>query len=215
VRAPARLDREVIRPLGGGVLGGPNFQAEVADVFELGYRARPIGVLTGSVTAFLHQWDRLRSGTAPPVIIENRIEGPVYGVEGWAAWQVTRAWRLSGGATALRKRLRLEPGSTDPVGTRNPQLANDPGHQWMLRSSLGLGRRHDLDAAVRRVGALPNPSVPAYTAVDARYAWRPRPDLELSLVAQNIFDRSHPEFGAAPGRSEIERDVSLRARWSR
>ena len=32
VRAPARLDREIINPLGGNVLGGPNFESEVANV---------------------------------------------------------------------------------------------------------------------------------------------------------------------------------------
>jgi iron complex outermembrane receptor protein len=213
VRAPARLDREVVTPA-GTVVGGPHFQAEIADVFEVGYRGRPLTVLTVSVTAFLQEWDRLRSGTAPPVIIENGIEGPVHGVEAWATWQPTPAWRLSGGLTALRKRLRLEPDSTDPVGTGNPQLANDPGHQWLMRSSLNLAVRHEVDATVRHVGALPNPAVPAYTAVDLRYAWRVHPDLELSLKGQNVFDRRHPEFGAGPRRSEIERGLLVRARWS-
>jgi iron complex outermembrane receptor protein len=213
VRAPARFDRDVIRPL-GGVFGGPNFVAEVANVFQVGYRARPISVVTGSVTAFLHRWDKLRSATAPPVFFENKIEGPVYGVEAWASWQVVSAWRLSGGLTALRKRLRLEPDSTDLLGTRNPQLANDPGHQWTLRSSLSLWTRHELDATVRHVAELPNPNVPAYTAVDLRYGWRVRPDLELSVKGQNVLDGSHPEFNAAPGRSEFERGVLLRATWS-
>ena len=39
VRAPARLDREVINPLGGNVLGGPAFESEVANVYQIGYRA--------------------------------------------------------------------------------------------------------------------------------------------------------------------------------
>jgi iron complex outermembrane recepter protein len=216
VRAPARLDREVVRPIAlGTVMGGPNFQSEVANVIEGGYRGQPLSVLTTSVTVFLHAWDRLRSGTALPVIIENRIEGPVYGLEAWGTWQATRAWRVSGGLTTFRKRLRLEQGSTDPVGTSNPQLANDPGHQWLLRSSFNFWTSHELDSMVRRVAVLPNPRVPAYTAVDMRYAWRVRPGLELSLLGQNLFDRSHPEFNAAPGRSEIERGVFLRAHWSR
>jgi len=210
VRAPARLDRDVISPF-GTVLGGPNFESEVADVFELGYRGRPTGVLTTSVTAFLHQWDKLRSGTTVPVLLENRIEGPVYGVEAWTTWQVIGPWRLSGGATAFRKRLRLEPGSTDPVGTNNPQLANDPGYQWLLRSSLNFWSAHTLDTMVRHVGKLPNPSVPAYTSVDARYGWRARPNLELSVKVEGLFDRSHPEFG----RNELERRALLQARWSR
>jgi len=87
VRAPARLDREITNPLGGNVLGGPNFESEVANVLQLGYRSQVAQVITGSATAYLHDWDKLRSGSAPPVLIENGIEGPVYGVETWAAWR--------------------------------------------------------------------------------------------------------------------------------
>jgi iron complex outermembrane receptor protein len=57
--------------------------------------------------------------------------------------------------------------------------------------------------------------VPAYTAVDARYAWQPRRELELSVTAQNLFERAHPEFGTAATRSEIERGLFLRVKWSR
>jgi iron complex outermembrane receptor protein len=215
VRAPARFDRDVFDTLvPGNTLGGPNFQAEVANVFELGYRARPTSSVTCSVTAFLDEWDKLRSGTPRPLILENKIEGPAYGVEAWAAWQTTRIWRLSGGLSTLRKDLRLKPGSTDPVGTSNPTLGNDPQYQWMLRSSVTFGHRHESDLMIRRVGELPNPVVPAYTAVDMRYAWRPGSDLELSLTGQNLFDRSHFEFGDVSSRSEFKRAIFLQARWS-
>jgi iron complex outermembrane receptor protein len=215
VRAPARFDRDVYDPLvPGNTLGGPNFQAEVANVFELGYRGRPTRSLTCSGTAFLDKWDKLRSGTARPLILENKIEGPVYGVEAWAAWQTTRIWRLSGGLTTFRKHLRLKPGSTDPDGPSNPTLGNDPKYQWMLRSSISFGGRHESDVMMRRVGELPNPSVPAYAAVDMRYAWRPRRELELSLTGQNLFAHRHPEFGGAFGRSEFKRGIFLQARWS-
>jgi hypothetical protein len=39
-------------------------------------------------------------------------------------------------------------------------------------------------------------------------------DLELSLTVQNAADPSHPEFNAAPTRSEIARGYYLAARWS-
>ena len=214
VRAPARFDRDVIRPQ-GGVFGGPTFVSEVATVYQAGYRAQTAGILTWSVTAYLHDWDRLRSATAPPVFFENRIEGPVYGSELWAAWQVVPAWRLSAGLTALRKDLRLESGSTDLLGPRNPQLSNDPDAQWMLRSSIDPWRNHELDAMVRHVAALPNPTVPAYAAVDVRYGWRVRPELELSLLGQNLFDRRHGEFNPVASRTEFERSVFVQARWSR
>ncbi len=86
---------------------------------------------------------------------------------------------------------------------------NDPKHQWNLRSSLDLPGRQEFDVMVRHVGPLPSPSVPGYT-----YAWRFERGLELALIAQNLFDSSHPEFGAAATRSEIERGLFLKLRWS-
>jgi iron complex outermembrane receptor protein len=66
----------------------------------------------------------------------------------------------------------------------------------------------------RYVARLPNPPVASYVAVDARYAWRLRRDFEISVTAQNLFDKRHPEFGTAATRSEIERAVFLKVKWS-
>ena len=214
VRAPSRIDRELFLPTTPPFLiaGGPNFVSEIAKVVELGFRGQPASTLTYSATLFWHEWENLRSGSAPPVFLENKIQGSAYGLEAWGTWQAARGWRLSGGLMMLRKRLELEPGSTDPTGVTNPNLSNDADFQWMLRSSLDLAANHQFDATVRRVGELPNPIVPAYTAVDLRYGWRARPDLELSLTVRNAFDPEHAEFNALPGRSEIERSVLLGVR---
>jgi len=219
VRAPARLDRELRFPPSGSVFpvgfiinGGPNFVSEVANVIELGYRAQPTGALTYSITVFHHIYDKLRSGQLPPFAnIENKIEGTVNGIEAWATYQLTRAWRLSGGFTTLHKHLKLKPGSPDPTGPS--ALGNDPDQQWMLRSQFNFTDRHEFDVMVRRVGALPLPAVPAYTAVDARFGWRASRNMDVSLTLQNLLDREHAEFGAAPARSEHQRGVYLKLVW--
>jgi iron complex outermembrane recepter protein len=215
VRAPARLDHD-IRSFGIGppftvITGGDTFDSEVANVLEIGYRAQPTRTLSFSATAFVHEWDRLRSGQLPPAVVQNRIEGNTYGFEAWGSWQTTASWRLSAGGTILRKELRLEPGSADPTGPS--ALGNDPEFQWVLRSSLNVTSSQDFDVSVRRVAKLPAPSVPEYTALDLRYAWRVQRGLELSLTAQNAADPSHPEFNGA-GRSEIGRSFLLAAKWS-
>ncbi len=213
VRAPARLDRELRFPPNGLFInGGPNFVSEVANVVELGYRAQPTSALTYSVTAFHHVYDKLRSGQpAPFANVENKMEGTANGIEAWATLQATRAWRLSGGFTTLHKHLRIKPGSADPVGPS--ALGNDPDQQWMLRSAFNFTDRHEFDVMVRRVGSLPQPAVPAYTAVDARFGWRASRNVEVSLTLQNLLDREHAEFGAAPGRSEYQRGVFLKLLW--
>jgi len=47
-------------------------------------------------------------------------------------------------------------------------------------------------------------------AVDARLGWRPRPGLELSVAAQNLFDDRHPEF-ASEGNLNIHTTESPRS----
>jgi iron complex outermembrane receptor protein len=224
VRAPARFDRDVALVFPGLVLdvGGPRFESEVADVYELGLRAQATPAISYSATLFLHEWDRLRSAQLPPGApfpfeLRNQIEGHVYGFEGWAAWRVTRAWRLSGGLMTLRKRLDRDATSNDPLGADNVTLGSDPSFQWNLRSSLDLGDRQDLDVMLRRVGALPVTGVEVrpYTGLDVRYAWRASRRLELSLTVQNLQERWHPEFRASASQppSEIERSLLLAVRW--
>jgi len=218
VRAPSRFDRHVIVPVFPGfAAGGPRFDAEVANVYELGYRAQAGRSVSYSATLFRHEWDRLRSGTGTlPLMLENAIEGSVSGFEGWATWQATPRWRLGGGLVKLRKHLHLDPASSDPIGPDNVTLGNDPEFQWNLRASADLGERQELDIRVRRVGALrvTDHEVDQYTAIDLRYGWRLRHDLELSLTAQNLQERRHPEFRTSPAApSEIERSVFIAVRW--
>ncbi|HSY27547.1 MAG TPA: TonB-dependent receptor, partial [Burkholderiaceae bacterium] len=117
------------------------------------------------------------------------------------SYQASQNWRLSAGWNELRENLRIEPGSTDPTGPS--ALGDDPKYQFSFRSALNITENEEFDLAFRRIGALPDPVVPAYNAVDVRLAWKPRRDLELSLTAQNLFGRNHVEFGAPPTSSEI------------
>jgi len=216
VRAPSRLDRELFAPGQPPffiLAGGPEFRSEISKVFELGYRAQPSARASYSVTVFRSLHDHLRSiepGSQGPVIA-NRMEGESTGLEAWGSLQVAPRWRLSAGAVLLDQDLRLEPGS----GSTGVSVAgNDPKRQFSLRSSHELGAGREFDLLVRYVSALPDPAVQSYTAFDARYAWRPRAGLELSVSVRNLFDERHPEFGSAATRSEIERGVFVRATWA-
>jgi iron complex outermembrane receptor protein len=226
VRAPSRIDRDLYSPIRPpvvngvpqyGVAGGPNFQSETANVFELGYRAQPLPSLSYSATLFFSRYDRLRTlepnQNGPGSVFENLADGSTRGLEAWATWQVTDTWRLSGGGVTQRIGTSLMPDSRDLSGTTG-LVTSDPNHYWSVRSSHDLGNSQEVDITLRHVGALPQPAVPAYTAVDARYGWRIRPGLELSLIGQNLFDPRHAEFGAAPLRSEYERALAVRIVWT-
>jgi iron complex outermembrane recepter protein len=216
VRAPSRVDREFFSPGRAPffvVAGGPNFVSEVANVYEIGYRAQPLSALSWSITAYHHDFDRLRSLEPSPAgpVFDNKIDGSLDGVEAWGAYQLLNGWRVNAGFVHQRERLHPQPGSAAIGGVAG--LGNDPNQWWSLGSSFDLGPDMEVDVTIRHVGALPNPPVPAYTAVDARLGWRVRPNLELSLTAKNLFDPKHPEWGAAPGRAEIERGVFVKLLW--
>lgn len=215
VRAPSRIDREYFQPAQPpyAIAGGPNFGAEVAEVLEFGQRAQPTAALSYSVTAFYQRHHRLRSlaPTAQGLQFENAIAGHSSGVEAWARWRAADNWQLDAGAFTLHKRLAVRAGASDVGGMA--ALGNDPRFGASLRSSLDLPRRWSWDASVRHLAALPNPRVPAYTAVDTRLAWAFAPGAELALVGQNLFDPQHAEWGAPANRVELQRAFIVQLRW--
>lgn len=216
VRAPSRLDRELFAPAQPPfvIAGGPDFRSEVSKVFELGYRAQPSARISYSLSAFHSVHDRLRSIT--PIgggasVLANDMEGKTTGLEAWGSLQLARTWRVGAGALLLDQDIEPKAGAAD---TNTAALGNDPNRQFQLRSALDLGGNQEFDVILRHVGRLPSPDVPKYTALDARYAWQLRRDFELSATAQNLLEPAHPEFGTAATRSEIERGLFFRLKWT-
>ena len=122
--------------------------------------------------------------------------------------------RLRAGVWWQRKSLRVEDGGApDPIGLAD--AGNDPRYQAFLRASADIAANWGLDAALRRVGALPNPTVPAYSELDLRIGWRPTPRLEFSFGGNNLLHARHAEFGPASSRSLVERSLYARLTWSR
>ncbi|MBN8515812.1 TonB-dependent receptor [Accumulibacter sp.] len=210
-------------------------KTETVVAYELGYRQRLATNLALDVATFYNQYGDLRSAVLgarsfefsppPPHIVQtitpdNSIKAHTHGVEVSVDWSPLPWWRLQ----PIYSYLSLSTSSTsgDAVSVANAQIFNssDPQHQWSLRSSMSLTDRQQFDLWLRYVSKLGGRSVPfsipAYTTLDLRYAWRPTRDLELSLVGQNLLDNQHPEFvpSLLPGQAlEIERGVYVKASW--
>jgi len=95
VRAPSRLDRDVIAPNTTSpiLIGGANFTSEILVAYELGYRAQMNEEFSTSISTFYNEYEDLRSvapatGTFFPFVIENQF-GRAY------LWRGTHV-RLSG-----------------------------------------------------------------------------------------------------------------------
>jgi iron complex outermembrane receptor protein len=226
VRSPSRIDRDLYAPAAPEdgsehqytLAGGPDFESEIAEVVELGYRAQPLPRLNYSMTLFYGIYDRLRTleqgmlGSAAEFANKASAEG--YGLEFWTHWQVRPRWRLGGGLVAQHLDADLDPDSRDLSGGTG--FANrDPEIYWQMRSSLDLGKSVQLETFLRHVGDLgvQQGRTPSYSALDIRVGWRPVSGLELSLVGQNLLDDRHPEFGTAPGYAEFRRALYTKLIW--
>ncbi|MFC5460475.1 TonB-dependent receptor plug domain-containing protein [Massilia niabensis] len=216
VRAPSRIDADTFIPGRPPYIlaGGPGVRSEVAKVFELGYRGQPLPRLSYSATLFYNDYDHLRTQELLPsrtaVRFANLMDGHALGIEMWGSFQATKAWRLSGGLTAMRERAYLKPESNDVSGPLNAGF--DPSHSLQLRSTYSVDASRDVEIALRKVGALDLGPVPGYTALDARFGWRVRPGLELSVAAMNL-NGSHPEYGGITTRAEVPRTVAVKLVW--
>lgn len=216
VRAPSRLDVDAWVPGQAPYIlrGGPEVQSEVARVLELGYRGQPAPTLSYTVTLYHHDYDHLRTQETNPtrsyVVFASLMEGSASGIEAWGNWQPMPRWRLSAGWTALHQRLRLKARGTDLAGLATAR--RDPSHTLQLRSSFTIDDAREIDVTVRRVGEMPASRVASYTALDARFGWRLRPGLALSLVGENL-NGGHAEFGSSTYWAEFERRVGVKLRW--
>jgi iron complex outermembrane receptor protein len=220
VRTPSRaeqdlrLDSQVIGP--GQLFPGapPAVVSSFADsgygseellAWELGYRVAPAPGLFFDLATFYNVYDHLRSARAEPPFLEtapfphlvipfrvgNDLRGDTYGAELAADWRVSPRWRWSAAYSFLAIQLQVLHGA-DPSSVSAEGAS--PRHQLFLRSSVDLARGVELDVSFRHVAELAGLNVDAYDTADLRLGWRPRPDLELSLVGQNLLAGSHAEF---------------------
>lgn len=211
VRTPTRFDQD-LRITSGGVVavrGDRSFVSEKLVAYEAGYRRRFGATLTLDLAAFVNDYDDLRSQepTPPsglPFVLMNKLNATARGVEVRASVQPLQRWLLRTTYSYLDLDRSLDPDSRDQTG--GVAEANDPRHQFSLRSFLTLGRGLELDAFLRAVGELPTPQVPAYAELDLRLGWR-KGRVELSAIGRDLLHDDHPEFGSAlPARHEFPRE---------
>ncbi len=221
VRSPTPVDANLREYLGSVdyLSGSTAFRPETLTAYEIGARAQVSSQASFSISAYHDVYDDLRTidpGTTPsglPLVFGNLMTGTVNGVEAWGDYQVTPWWRLSAGFDVLHENLRFLPGSLSAVGLAF--VADDPGHQVSLHSSMDFGHGVTWDAYLRNVGMLPHPAVPAYTELDTRIGWDITKALQLSLSGFNLLHPYHVEFIEGGVTTEVPRSVfaQLRVRF--
>ena len=218
IRSPTPFDDEVVEKLGAvtELAANSGFRPEEVMGYELGARAQPNSEVSLSAAFFYDVYDDLRTielGAQPPYLPlywGNLMRGDIAGLDAWGNFQVQDWWRLSPGFTWVRQRLSFKPGASRILGLA--QAGNDPSSHASLTSSMSFARRTSFDATLRYVGALPDPGLPHYYEIDARFGWQASPALDLSLGGANLLHARHYEAPASYG-EQITRSVIAEARW--
>lgn len=223
VRAPTLFDEDLQDTLIPGVViltGNHDFRSEKVTAYEVGGRAQPFAGTTISVSAYYNVYDDLRSlewlnMNTLPFLWQwgNLMEGDVYGVEVWGSWQATRNWVLAAGFNLQHEALRFKPGASSLNNLDS--AGDDPHHQATLRSTVGLTDDLSWTADFRYIGALPNPSVPAYPELNTSIAWSVTESVRLSLTGSNLLHAHHVEYEEAGDTfgDVVYRSVFVDARW--
>lgn len=189
---------------GGGLyvptlVGGANLKSEVLWAYELGYRIQPVKSVSVDLATFYNDYSHIigfgpvsqfnpgsPAGTAD-IPWANTQNGSTWGGELSVTYSPFAIWRLTASYSLLEEHVH-------DIATGAPHP--DPEHQALLRSSYDLTRRISLDGQLRYVAKLADE--PAYATADARIAYRPTKNIELSLVGQNLFQPRHVEEGPTP-----------------
>lgn len=217
VRIPTRLDEGFIiflpAPFPPGtpfIVGSDNFDSEEVIAYEFGYRSVLSNTVSLDVALYYNEYDKLRgvNNSVAPAEISNEGDGDGSGVELALQWHPLDSLRVLASYNYTHLDINPVSGSTD--NSIEGADRNDPRHQGMLRVNWKADARFDIDARLRTVSELPDRGVQGYTELDLNLRWRPLASLELGLLAQNLLDRSHPEFSPAV---EIQRSVVLSATW--
>lgn len=231
-------------PVAAQVQGNQAFTSENLMAYELGYRFAPNSRFSLDTTAFYNVYDNLRTfeqgafyfDTVPtshlvvPYAFDNRMKASSHGSETVIQWTVQDNWRLSANYQFISMRFDTDDGSTDYI-TLDRIYGHAPQQQFALRSLWNMDKNWQLDLWARYVdqmrwepsvlspqnGGLPFPMlVSAYITLDARLAWKPLKDLEISLVGQNLLDGHHQEYIDKSTNipvSQVERSAYIKAEW--
>jgi iron complex outermembrane receptor protein len=207
VRTPSRIDRDLMAP--GLLATAPDFTSEKLTAFEAGYRGQPTSSTTLSLSTYYNIYRDLRSitliGNPFPLQIANDLRGHTYGVEAWATQQIAPWWRLSAGASWLKKEFDVRPGAVD--FSAGASLGHDPDYQVSLRSQVTLPQGVRFDLGLRAVDGLESPDIQGYAEADARVGWDVSKRVELYLAGENLLHDSHLESNDLQRAQRIPRTI--------
>jgi iron complex outermembrane receptor protein len=188
--------------------GNPSMIAEDLMAYEIGYRAAPTDYFNWDIALYYNDYHNLQGFGEPgapvfifpnfffPVPFENNTRAQSYGGELTGNLVITEHWQF----TASYSVFEVSAQSSEPaiIDITVPVIeGGTPHNQVYLRSSWTWENNTQFDLIGRYVDQVSVPfilDVPKYFEMDAVYTWRATPNLEFSVVGQNLLQPHHLEY---------------------
>ena len=195
IRLPSRFERDGNQLIRDGaefirLISNPHLLAETLWGFETGYRRQITSDLSVDIAGFFNDYNHSSSESevAPATIqMMDQRHTHIFGFEIYGQWNAFERLRFMPSYSHLQIRNRV------PLG-QEVESGEDPKHQFTLRTQLDLVKNVELDSFFRHIDKLPGLGVASYQALDLRLAWKPRSNVELSVIGQNLLQSHHQEF---------------------
>ena len=237
IRTPSRLDdglqlTDFLSPsplLYLKAVGSPNLEPERLLGYEIGYRTLITSSLYVDLSVFHNSYTGLVNYGSLAVTVEtspivhilgtfpfvNGIEGDTFGFELAPDWKPVRWWQLKPSYSYIDLDLEAKV-SNAFLSMLNSDNRSSPRNEISIESLIDLPRNFEFDQTYRYLSALPAQGVKSYGTADVRLGWHFTPQIELSLVGQNLLQPHHPEFGGDPSSLvEIRRSAYAKITWTR
>ncbi|MDG4551834.1 MAG: TonB-dependent receptor [Candidatus Contendobacter sp.] len=214
------------------IFGTESLQSENLIAYEIGYRARWSERLSVDAAAFYNDYDQIiasapgtpfpETRTFPPYLVvplelQNAAAGYNHGFELAADWRPTQAWRLQLAYSYLHQDIQGSDG--EPLFNSGNLNQFSLLSSWNVRDDLDFDvwwRYVHRDGVIRTFSPYGNVEIDPYSTLTLRLGWRPRKDVELSLVGANLLDGNHLEYvqEAYTFPVEIERSIYGQVKWN-
>lgn len=211
-------------------VGNQDFDAEIVNAYELGYRWQASRNLSFDLALFYNDYDEIYTvyprqvGFDVESIFVNAQSGNGQGFELAVDWKA-RSWLSFALAYSY---LETDLASEDWVGTQagSSWVANSaPQNQISLRSSIALAEDWRLNLWLRYVDQIASRNsgdllgepfiIDDYVLLNANLIWTPTKELEFMLAGQNLTDSGQVRYLSeyqTPA-TEIERIVFGKVTW--
>lgn len=206
--------------------GNPELEEERVLSYELGYRGWLENRISFDLALFYNDYKNLVTGYRKPfdfvnlqvpITFKNGANAQTWGVEVSTEWRPVDFLKLQLSYSLLQ------------INYRNFNFSNvekpktDPENQISFRSSYDITSTIAFDLWLRYVDSIsslntlssPARNIDSYVGLDLRLAWKPISNLELSVVAQNLNNKTHLEYVeevfAYP--QQLERSIYGKFQW--